>query len=505
MIHRDAKKIFILFSGFLILEILSFYCLSWPILNYFIFGALILIFSAATIYKLEYGLLILFGELFIGSMGHLFRLDLNFGRLSIRIVFWAILMLIFSIKLLIQFSKQKKESPYFLNIKNFFSGKIFGIGNLFWLLCFFVFVGVINGLIRGNNFANLFADFNAWLYLSAIIPVAAIYGDGNRERTNKLMPLFMAGAAWLSVKTIFLLYIFTHNLGVSDIFYTWLRKTLVGEMTPTLSGWPRIFIQGQIFPAIAFFVVFWSTKLNEGYLSFKKFFSQKNIISIFLAALFFSSVLISFSRSFWVGFAITVFASLVVFWRLSSFKKTVIAGIWLAIATILGFFLIYLTAIFPYPRSGEFNADFEQRIASKGEAALASRWSLLPELSREIYKAPLLGKGFGATVTYFSSDPRVLEQNANGEYTTYAFEWGYLDIWLKIGFLGLLTYLLFLFKLLAAVYRRAYQSDSFIFLGLAAGIVFLGITNIFTPYLNHPLGIGFLLLSSCLIRSDRVY
>ena len=53
-----------------------------------------------------------------------------------------------------------------------------------------------------------------------------------------------------------------------------------------------------------------------------------------------------------------------------------------------------------------------------------------------------MGRGFGATVTYQTRDPRILADNGSGEYTTYAFEWGWLDIWLKLGIFGLAAYFL---------------------------------------------------------------
>jgi len=145
------------------------------------------------------------------------------------------------------------------------------------------------------------------------------------------------------------------------------------------------------------------------------------------------------------------------------------------------------------------------RTNNNNDAAVASRWSLLPVLMKTISREPLLGQGFGSTITYFSQDPRVLQNNPGGEYTTYAFEWGYLSMWLKIGFIGLLVYLLFLLKLIKDSLRLALKTNNYLFFALPAGVLFLVFTNIFTPYLNHPLGIGFIIISSCLIWLNRVY
>jgi len=93
-------------------------------------------------------------------------------------------------------------------------------------------------------------------------------------------------------------------------------------------------------------------------------------------------------------------------------------------------------------------------------------------------------------------------------YTTYAFEWGYLDIWFKIGLLGLLSYLFWLgiiFKKGISYYKTSPTIEiKTITLGLLFGLIALIITNIFTPYLNHPLGIGYLLLLSAVFTAKEI-
>ena len=341
-------------------------------------------------------------------------------------------------------------------------------------------------------------DFNAFIYLLLIFPAIVIYtGDKKGNEPDKkqedifsnLKVIFLGGAIYLSLETLILLFIFTHNLNFAPEIYAWLRKTLVGEMTPTLSGWPRIFIQSQIYPIIAYL-----------FISFKEGFKK---LDIFLAALFLSSALISFSRSFWLALAVTIIFSLALIWHYQGFKKSSKLFLKIAITGILSFLIIYIVAIFPYPKTGAFNADFLNRISNGGESAISSRWSLMPELFKEIRREPILGQGYGATVTYKSSDPRILQDNPSGIYTTYAFEWGYLDLWLKIGLLGLFSYFILLFILVKKSLKK--KNINYLNLGLGMGLIFLTLTHIFTPYLNHPLGFGFLIIASCLIPITRVY
>lgn len=476
---------------FLAIEILSFLAFSRPVLNGGILAILSLAMIIVSAYHLEYGFLMLLGELFIGSMGHFFFINFPGGQLPLRIAIWSAFMVVFSIKFIARLIKDKKGSIYWHNLRSFS-----GLG-YFIVLAILIAAALVNGLLRGQAPSLIFFDFNSWLFFLLIIPAAVIYGGGEEERRRRigrLADVFFAGALWMSLKTLIFLFIFTHNSGIAPDIYTWLRKTLNGEMTPTLAGWPRIFIQGQVYAASAFLLAFWDSPEN---------FKIKRIL---LSGLFLSTLIISFSRSFWIGLFGAIMFSLIIVWRRRSFKKMFISGVWMLVSLAFGFIIIYAVAAFPYVyKVGNFSASFLDRVSNSDEAAVASRWSLLPALTQKIKEAPLLGQGYGATVTYKSSDPRVLQTNPNGIYTTYAFEWGYLGIWLKLGFLGLAAYLWLLFALIRSGIKNGLKTNQPLFFGLVAGVIFLAITNLFTPYLNHPLGIGIVVLSSCLIPLNKIY
>lgn len=487
---KSLQKIFVYLGLFLVVEIFSFFALSYSNFNSVVFVFLVLACFGFTLYKLEYGLLFVLAELFIGSMGHLLILPIEGFSISIRVALWLVVLLVYVIKFVDQLIKDGKSGLYLQSILNLSTKKYFLI------FAFFIVIGLLNAYWRGHELSLIFGDFNAWLYWLLLFPSLAVYNNQNKSLTTRknLENIFLAAVIWLSFKTLFLLFVFTHNLIIAPDIYLWLRKTLVGEMTPTLSGWPRVFIQGQIFSGVALFLVFFSSLKN-----------QKNYWPFILATLFLSTLLISFSRSFWVGIIAALLFSLGLIWRLSSWRKIFIPGLWFIFSMFAGFLLIYLVAIFPYPNPGKFNADFLNRVSSSGEAAIASRWSLWPVLMKEIIKEPFLGQGYGATITYFSRDPRILEKNQSGEYTTYAFEWGYLDLWLKVGLFGLLAYLLLISKILKEALLYGLKENKYFLLGLVASIIFLLVTNFFTPYLNHPLGIGILVLGACLISKDGVY
>jgi O-antigen ligase len=314
------------------------------------------------------------------------------------------------------------------------------------------------------------------------------------------------------------------------------------------NNWPRIFFQSQIWSLLGFFILLALinkrgpaviksiSEAREGAEGAERArisasggkseaeigaaaASQGQTTASFYAAgmsillsIAFATILLSLSRSFFIGFA----AGLILFLILNG-KKLRRAIIWIGTSAVAGLLLVLLIAYFPFPRSiigGSFFSLFGNRVSDLSEAAVRSRWDLLPPLWQKIAARPIEGSGFGTTVTYKSSDPRALELNPTGLFTTYAFEWGYLDMWLKLGLTGLVAYLV----LLWTIFHRGWlivRSSEFgvrsqhttlssqlpTILGLLTGLVALAVVHFFTPYLNHPLGITYVLLTERMFTS----
>ncbi|MEK9158429.1 MAG: hypothetical protein AAB673_00295, partial [Patescibacteria group bacterium] len=103
-------------------------------------------------------------------------------------------------------------------------------------------------------------------------------------------------------------------------------------------------------------------------------------------------------------------------------------------------------------------------------------------------------------------DPRILKTSPTGDYTTYAFEWGWLDLWLKLGVIGLLVYLGLIweiFKVGFSTISYKLQATSYMSFGLLMTLVALVVIHNFTPYLNHPLGLGWLIFTGLFLERNR--
>lgn len=482
-----STLIFLIFT-----ELLSIFAWILPAFNLAVFSVILLITLILSLKKLEYGIFIAFTELIIGSHGYLFSFEYGTTLISMRIGIFMAVMLAWLIKVfksggLKNYWQQFREFKFF---KHYLALAALLMWSLVW------------GIIRGNNFGYVFLDFNNWLFFLYLFPLITVSQKENFWQNFSQVAL--AALTWLIAKTIILLYIFSHQfMWALPETYRWIRDTRIGEITLISRNFHRIFIQSQIYALLGFFILL--STLN--YKIKKPLITYCLPLSVCLAA-----VIISFSRSFWLGLIVGLFVYyllLIIYWRKEFFKQL----LKLMAVSLISLVIIFLIINLPPKISGANFGSLVSQRATKIEAAGSSRINMLKPLSKAISRHPVIGSGFGTTVTYFSLDPRVLSTTAgaSGQYTTYAFEWAYFDLLLKIGLIGLVIYLLLIFKLLRSLWQEVnfkprvsnFESHNKLkiknpklSLGIFLALISLLVVNIFTPYLNHPLGIGFVLIVS---------
>ncbi len=446
-----------------------------------------------TLQKLEYGLLLALSELVLGSKGgYLLSFPIENFTLSLRIALFIIVMSVFFLR-----AFQTRRSWQFADLRTHL---------LPWIpLAVFVLWGMIIGIMRDNDFGNVLLDANGYWYAALLLPaVFALHND--RKFSARALHVLASAVVFLAAKTLILVYLFSHGSAfyINTLIwygYRWIRATEVGEITVMPTNFVRIFMQSHIF-ILAGFLAALIVFLRHTDKTARK-------LALGCAAVFAGILLTSFSRSYWVGLA----AGLLVFtWLLFmrdgriTFSLGAIREKLTLVAVVMGAFLTggaILAALifFPYPRPSAVDllASLKDRSLEFGDAATSSRWNLLPPLLSVVKEHTILGSGFGTTVTYTSDDPRVRETNPSGRYTTYAFEWGYLDIWLKMGLGGLFAFV-WLFFSQARAHLRSLRFHPIIAVSSLAALVALFATSIFSPYLNHPLGLGLLIITGLAIK-----
>lgn len=446
----------------------SFLAWLFPSLQTPVFIILTLSLLLITIYSLEWGIAFIFFEIILGSFGRWVIMSVGGTLISIRIGLFAALMVgwvihCFVQRYTVQFLKQRifeffKQSPWI------------------WIGMIAASYGVMRGYFLGNDLHRLFDDSNQWLILAIVLPIACAH----RVRLKIFLSrVWINGSVSLGLFALILLYIFTHDgtFGIGLALYRWSRDTHIGELTTLSSSFLRIFLQSQIL-----ILPLWLSLIGVRTLS-----RPLKGLSIVLA----SSLLLSFSRSFAV--ALLVILSISFFVPLPTLRRERLGRILASI--FLGGILVFGVSQFPLPKAqgGSLTASLIER-STLSDAATSSRWSLLPALWQGVKVHPLLGSGLGATITYRSSDPRVLELNPTGTYSTHAFEWGVLDLWYKFGLWGLVWYVSILLFAVHLVKKGQWIA--------ALSVALLAIVHVFTPYLNHPIGFAALLLITLLSAED---
>lgn len=468
--------------------------------------------------NIEYGVLIAFIELFISSFGHLFKLDLGPIQMTMRVGIFISVQIAYNIMLITHFLRGWTKNRFFTRLHAFFQK---GLRDSVILTSFFrspyfypnvllviaLITGVTVAIVNGHSARDILRDADAYVVF-AYFPIiwAAMAQRASRLR---LYNVFLASLVWLGAQTALVLFVFAHRLQMPmQALYFWIRDARIGEIALVSADFYRIFFQSYIYALIAIFIfaVFFIFKKSTHY----KLQTTRYIFWLFVLAAFL--LLVSFSRSFWFGGTVAgiVFAaSLLYFYRVG--RGFTPRHIWPAFLKMLAGAVVALAIIFtlvnfPYPPKGPpiLLADlFGGRALSLfDEPAADSRWRLLPVLWEEVKKSPVLGAGFGKLVTYQTTDPRILAQDPTGMRTTYAFEWGYLDMWLKLGLLGLLAYGWLVGRILRNGWRKLRQGLTPISFGLWLGLIALVAAHFFTPYLNHPLGIGIIIAAASIFRGS---
>lgn len=444
-------------------DALSFVTHFYPPSNGAFFWLALIGFIGLVWYEYQAAVLVALLEIFVGSHGYLFSFTFAGFPVSLRMAFFVVLFVVGLWKLLRQRSR------------------VITLSKVFWplgLLAAVVIAAALRGVFAGNDLAAVFFDVNAYAFFALIIPLVVAMGR-DRAFVDKALTLILVAAMYLSLKTILLLYLFTHDFGgVLPHVYEWLRDTKIAELTPTATGAYRIFIASQLYVIAAWFLVLSDTHLTPR--------QRLLMLSTFAATL-----LISFSRSYWLGWVLATvgwFGLLVVRRRAMLIRSATLVGTSLLMAFIGIIFILNI----PVPKpSSNGSLELQKRLEFHTEEAASSRWNLLGPLWERSKQHLISGSGFGTAVTYISNDPRVRADHPDGRYTTTAFEWGYLEMILKYGILGLGIYFLLILKNFWSL-----RHEKGIYQGLLFAVLAVLLVHVGSPYLNHPLGITIMLLLS---------
>lgn len=406
-------------------------------------------------------------ELVVGGKGYLFWLELGGEKISIRMALFLVLIVA---ALWQTFRSRQFDFPRRLG---------WPVG----LIVIWVVIMGLAGVARGYGASAVYTDMNGYLYLAIIWPWWLFLRRADDWR-NYAVAVVLAGATLVGLKSWLMQLLFAQDVPQLTELYRWIRQTGIGEITLISKNVYRIFFQSQIYALLGLVLVM------VGYIRSRT--QPWWGIALLGTSL---GVYLSLSRSFWLGAAVALIGyGLVVIWKrnwraLRRFSMIVplTAFVWLMTTLALNF---------PYiipPPGHPSNADaVVARLKSAGSAqASTARTNQFPPLMQAIGRNPITGQGFGATLTYYSTDPRI-----RGSRTTSAFELGYLDMVFHFGLIGLGLFGWWGWRVVQRLRLNPEQS-----LWLVPTVALATVT-LTSPYLNHPLGLGWLALVS-LIAFDH--
>lgn len=408
-------------------------------------------------------LVVYFGvaELFVGGKGQLLFATVREENISIRYVLFFVTLIIAALHWkVVRAAWQKHQRAWWPPL----------------VLLVWVIWAAAWGLIQGYPAGRVFTDANAFGMLLAV-PLwwALIQTDQHWKKT--WWSILAASITLVALKSWWLMVVFGQQPDWATQAYRWVRNTGSGEITPISTELYRVFLQSQLYAVLG------------GLALLGAWIGQRRwnwAIVAWAAAVV--SFLISLSRTFWLGAAVgglTLMVLLIKRWP----GRSLMAwwpGVVIGVVVGYGFFLWAVNFPALLPPSGDGGSAVRARLAASGstEAANARRNQIQPLLA-EIRGNPVFGRGLGAQARYYNPDPRI-----KGWRETSAFELGYLDWWLKFGLIGLAILGWWLLTIVRAVWRSPWV---YAVIPSVAALVAIHATS---PYLNHPLGIGWLAVIS---------
>lgn len=496
------------FFGTLTLWLLSFIAFSYPTLHVFLVVVFLVGFAILALRAFPAALIILFAELVIGNKGALFSVPVGGTIIGIRLALFAIVI-----------------GLWFVHAAR--SHKLFALRStpygLPWLLFLVVLAaGVIHGYLRAPS-ALVYFDANGYLFYLALLPLSLVLFEV--RWWHRLLSVLLGASTAIAVLTLFISLSFSTLFNAGDFtsatsiteeqklalqgevtedgllaqttdrsadkiyldedegggmtaVYRWLRDTGNGEVSFIGSVFFRVFFTSHVFLFLVFLWLFAKVGFQGAPWSpDARFFTGLLLLDS-------AAMVVSFSRSLWAGVIFGVCVTIALFP-----KKARIRSVAALLSVIV---LATLAVTLFFPQVGQIFLDrLVSLVRPTQELAASTRLSLLAPIWERIQERPLAGWGFGTTVSFLAPIPGT---DIVETIKVYLFEWSYLDLMVKTGSIGLGIFLLFLGSAVREAVRAFRLLHTPETITLLAGMTFLILTHVTTPYLNHPLGIGALLL-----------
>lgn len=386
-----------------------------------------------------------FIELFLGGGGRLFVI----AGVPVRMILYSIIFLIYSLALI--FGRAKL-------VLDFDSIIIF-------ILLFWFFVSASIGIIKNHNLDLIVEDIKPLSFFAIYFPLN-YYIMIKKYPVKSIFSILKWAGIIISFVTLIILLI-------GKIF----DFSVVYQAVSSLSGESNEFMfrpngaafyKGHLYVMVAFFI----------YIT-EYFINGKSLISILPIVICGLSLFLAGTRGLMVGTVFgLVYILFIYFKKLST--KTILSGLMLIITSLFLFFMFT-----DYSDVNRISSDVWSE-----DVGVETRMDFLDEGTDIIIGSPitlLVGNGFG---TELSRRPQHLEVS-------------FFDILLEQGLVGLTLWWILLFRIAFLIIRiTRYNKRDSLAHALGAGVIVLVVFTNTNPFINNPIGIGFLIVTILALKQS---
>ena len=366
------------------------------------------------------------------------------------------------------------------------------------------------GWRHGNALAFVKADVTSFLTL-ALLP-GFLATVNTKKRVERLMDCLFVSACALALVTAITHYALAFLTDEQTAALSeWLTSTSMGGLFTLTTGVQRVYFKSQMFLQVA--ILLGAYKITRS--------SVRVRTALYLCeGLLLFACILSYTRGFWLGLAISACLLLVFDAReIGTYLKALGAG-----AVVFCALMLVSWAAYGAPKAAVevvhrfdpnlivLSADLgekdrtpdspKQSPAPSGQETISKENRIAVELREqslrgayaEIARHPLLGAGLGKNLDDIRADGKI-------EYT-------YLDVLMKMGAVGLVLFLLTFFwpviEYLIAWARGLKKwidaPERLLLATMTAGYLGVAITSAVNPFLTNPMGIMLLMLLSAAMQ-----
>lgn len=331
------------------------------------------------------------------------------------------------------------------------------------------FLAIANGYIQGYPLADIMSSSQGYLYFLMLFPFTLFINK--TEHVKIVLRIIERSALVLAVMSIFLfilLYLSPHK--IYSIVNPVLMSTSYGFLDIP-KGLPRVFFKTSPFMAIAFILELFN---------YVNLYNKKDIRSIAKMMILLLGCMTTMTMGIWLAVGIGIILCIV----FSNGKKRIIVQSLILVSPIL----------FPFSNS---IANILVNRFSKTDTSYIIKLNELYTMLSIWVNSFFLGKGFGITIIF---------QNEIKDRTMVKFELFWLELLVCMGITGFIAFVYMILKTLhkglkaAKATRVTALSDSIQLKAMVTGLVMLCVISSVNPFLNNPIGIGYLLIVMCSIN-----